>query len=47
MGKNTIKNIPNDMTDEALESKICDRGAFQIDEIKKDGTFPVIKFFDK
>ena len=39
----TIKNFPNEMTDETLVTKICDKDAFLNSEINKDATFSVIK----
>ena len=36
-------NVPNDMTDEALFTKICDKDAFLSSEINNDVTFSVIK----
>ena len=43
MPKNTITNVPNDMTDESLVTKICDKDSFLNSEINIDVTFPVIK----
>ena len=43
MPKITITNFPNDMTDEALVTKICDKDAFINSEIHNDTTFSVIK----
>ena len=43
MPKLTITNVPNDMTDEALVTKICDKDAFLNSEINNDATFSVIK----
>ena len=39
----TITNVTNDMTDEALVTKICDKDAFLNSEINNDATFSVIK----
>ena len=43
MPKITITNVPNDMTDEALVKKICDKDTFLNSEINNDATFSVMK----
>ena len=43
MPKITIIGVPNDITDEALVSQICDKDAFLNSEIHNDETFSVIK----
>ena len=43
MPKIRITNVPNEMTDEALVTKICDKDAFLNSEINNDATFSVIK----
>ena len=39
MPKITITNVPNDMTDEALVTKICDKNAFLNSELNNYATF--------
>ena len=39
MFKITITNILNDMTDEALVTKVCDKDAFLDSEINSDANF--------
>ena len=41
--KITMTNVPNDMIDEALVTKICDKDAFLNSKINNDTTFSVIK----
>ena len=43
MPKNTITNVPNEMTDEALVTKICNKNAFLNNVINNDAIFSVIK----
>ena len=43
MSKIKFTNVPNDMTDEALVTKICDKDVFLKGEINNDTTFSMIK----
>ena len=43
MPKITFTNVPNDMTGEALVTKIYDKDVFLNSEINNDATFSVIK----
>ena len=43
MPKITITNVPNDMTDEAFVTKICNKDAFLSSEVNNDAIFSVTK----
>ena len=43
MPKITITIVPNDMTDELLVTKICDKDAFLNSELKNEASSSMIK----